>query len=69
MVGRTVFTACAKDQSCAYTVTQTRAYEGTWERLEDCFGSPEIIEKSLFDRIDSFPKIGNRDVKDASRTW
>ncbi len=34
-----------------------------WERLEDCFGSPEIIEKSLFDRIDSFPKIGNRDVK------
>ncbi len=34
-----------------------------WERLEDCFGSPEIIEKSLFDRIDSFPKIGNREVK------
>lgn len=34
-----------------------------WERLEDCFVSPEIVEKSLFDRIDSFPKIGNRDVK------
>ncbi|KAK3524723.1 hypothetical protein QTP86_001368 [Hemibagrus guttatus] len=34
-----------------------------WERLEDCFGSPEIIEKSLFDRIDSFPKISNKDAK------
>ncbi|RXN37835.1 hypothetical protein ROHU_001681 [Labeo rohita] len=34
-----------------------------WERLEDCYGSPEIIEKSLFDRMDSFPKVGNRDVK------
>ncbi|KAK9973155.1 hypothetical protein ABG768_023899 [Culter alburnus] len=34
-----------------------------WERLEDCYGSPEIIEKSLFDRIDSFPKISNRDAK------
>lgn len=34
-----------------------------WERLEDCYGSPEIIEKSLFDRIDSFPKISNKDAK------
>ncbi|KAK3545643.1 hypothetical protein QTP70_008781 [Hemibagrus guttatus] len=34
-----------------------------WERLEDCYGSPEIIEKSLFDRVDSFPKISNKDAK------
>jgi len=34
-----------------------------WERLEDCYGSPEMIEKSLFDRIDSFPKISSKDAK------
>ncbi|XP_037399818.1 uncharacterized protein LOC108416929 [Pygocentrus nattereri] len=32
-----------------------------WERLEECFGSPEIIEKSLFDRLINFPKVTNKD--------
>lgn len=32
-----------------------------WERLELTYGSAEAIENSLFKRIDSFPKIVNRD--------
>lgn len=32
-----------------------------WERLEQCYGSAEVIEDALFKRIDSFPKITNRD--------
>ncbi|KAJ8014710.1 hypothetical protein DPEC_G00018500 [Dallia pectoralis] len=33
-----------------------------WERLEECYGSAEKIEKSHFDRIETFPKISNRDA-------
>nr|XP_054593728.1 uncharacterized protein LOC129160752 [Nothobranchius furzeri] len=32
-----------------------------WERLNDCYGAPEIIEQSLFQRLDSFPKIRAKD--------
>ncbi|XP_036003031.1 uncharacterized protein LOC118566091 isoform X1 [Fundulus heteroclitus] len=32
-----------------------------WERLELTYGSAEAIENALFKRIDSFPKIINRD--------
>ena len=33
-----------------------------WSRLQDCYGSPEMIEKALFDRVEQFPKINNRDA-------
>ena len=32
-----------------------------WERLEQRFGSAEVIEDALFKRLDSYPKITNRD--------
>lgn len=32
-----------------------------WERLEEHYGALEVIEKSLFSRIENFPKIGNTD--------
>ena len=32
-----------------------------WERLRECYAAPEIIEKSLFDRLDGFPKISSKD--------
>lgn len=32
-----------------------------WDRLEQCYGSAEVVEDALFKRIDSFPKITNRD--------
>ncbi|XP_056273067.1 uncharacterized protein LOC130195510 [Pseudoliparis swirei] len=32
-----------------------------WHRLEQSYGSAEVIEDALFKRIDAFPKITNRD--------
>lgn len=32
-----------------------------WERLQECYGSPEAIEKALFDRLEHFPKITNKE--------
>ncbi|XP_053086862.1 uncharacterized protein LOC128317648 [Pangasianodon hypophthalmus] len=32
-----------------------------WDRLEQSYGSTEVIEDALFKRIDTFPKIANRD--------
>ncbi|XP_078809202.1 uncharacterized protein LOC144994598 [Oryzias latipes] len=37
------------------------ALKKAWERLCDCYAAPEIIEKSLFQRLDSFPKISAKD--------
>ncbi|KAK7882975.1 hypothetical protein WMY93_029149 [Mugilogobius chulae] len=32
-----------------------------WKRLDDCYGSSEVIEKALFQKLDSFPKLNNKD--------
>ncbi|XP_061908363.1 uncharacterized protein LOC133653277 isoform X1 [Entelurus aequoreus] len=32
-----------------------------WERLEECYGSPEVIERSLFKRLEDFPKLSNKE--------
>lgn len=32
-----------------------------WDRLEQSYGSAEVIEDALFKRIDAFPKLTNRD--------
>ncbi|XP_041945123.1 uncharacterized protein LOC121706994 [Alosa sapidissima] len=33
----------------------------SWDRLEEVYGAPEVIEKALLDRIESFPKITKQD--------
>ena len=33
----------------------------TWEWLEDSYGSPEIIEHALLQRLDNFPRTFNKD--------
>ena len=33
----------------------------SWERLEEVYGAPEVIEKALLDRIESFSKITKQD--------
>lgn len=33
----------------------------TWDRLDECYGAPEVIESSLFEKLDSFPKISKKD--------
>ncbi|CAL9684350.1 unnamed protein product [Knipowitschia caucasica] len=32
-----------------------------WERLNECYGSPEALEKALLDRLERFPKISNKE--------
>ena len=34
-----------------------------WERLDDRFASPEIVEASIKKRLSDFPKLGNKDSK------
>lgn len=34
-----------------------------WECLNECYGAPEVIENSLLERVDSFPKFSNKDNK------
>lgn len=33
-----------------------------WRRLEDCYGCPEVIEQAMLKRLDSFPRITNKDT-------
>lgn len=33
------------------------------ERLDDCFGAPEVVESSLLRRLETFPKISNKEWK------
>lgn len=39
------------------------AVKKIWERLEERFGSPEMVERSLKERISSFPRIAGNDNK------
>lgn len=32
-----------------------------WTRLEECYGAPEVIERALFKRIETFPRISSKD--------
>lgn len=32
-----------------------------WERLEECYSSPEVIERALFERLENFPKVSNKE--------
>lgn len=32
-----------------------------WQRLEDSYGCPEVIENALLQRLENFPKISNKD--------
>lgn len=37
------------------------ALHKAWERLHECYAAPEILERSLFQRLDNFPKISAKD--------
>ena len=37
------------------------ALQMVWARLEEVYCSPEVIEQSLLNKLDHFPKISNRD--------
>ncbi|XP_077385858.1 uncharacterized protein LOC144023832 [Festucalex cinctus] len=37
------------------------ALQMTWKRLDECYNAPEVIENALFKKLDSFPRISNKD--------
>ncbi|XP_028822925.1 uncharacterized protein LOC114778148, partial [Denticeps clupeoides] len=45
----------------AYATNPTMALRKAWERLQECYAAPEIIEKSLFDRLSSFPRVSSKE--------
>ncbi len=32
-----------------------------WQRLEECYGAPEVIENALLNKIENIPKLSNKD--------
>ncbi len=37
------------------------AFKMVWNRLDECYSSPEVIESALFKKLDSFPRISGKD--------
>ncbi|XP_035995613.1 uncharacterized protein LOC110368714 isoform X1 [Fundulus heteroclitus] len=44
-----------------YTTNPKAALQLAWDRLEECYATPEIVENALFKKLDSFPRLTNRD--------
>lgn len=45
----------------AYIANPTTGLYMVWQRLEECFGAPEIIEHALLKKTEDFPKMSNRE--------
>jgi hypothetical protein len=43
--------------------TPTWGVAKIWERLDERFGAPEMVEAAIKERLSSFPQIGNKDNK------
>lgn len=39
----------------------TKALRLVWQRLEECYGSAEVVEDSLLRKVEDFPKLTNKD--------
>ena len=44
-----------------YITNPVIALTKAWERLQECYAAPEIIEKALFDRLDNFPRVSAKE--------
>ncbi|XP_057699895.1 uncharacterized protein LOC130920590 [Corythoichthys intestinalis] len=51
----------AKRISAAQVNNTTSALKMVWQRLEETFGAPEVIEHALFKKIEDFPRIASRE--------
>ncbi|XP_057695101.1 thymocyte nuclear protein 1 isoform X1 [Corythoichthys intestinalis] len=51
----------AKRIRSVHVFNPTAALHLLWERLEECYGSPEVMENALLKKIEQFPKLNNRD--------
>ena len=53
-------------ESCFYTPNQA-TYDKAWEILEDRFGNSSLVTTAFRDKIEQWPKIGDRDRKSLQR--
>lgn len=37
------------------------ALRKAWERLQECYAAPEIIEKAPFNQLDNFPRVSGKE--------
>lgn len=44
-----------------YTTNPNTALQLAWDRLEECYATPEVVENALFKKLDVFPRLTNRD--------
>lgn len=51
----------AKCLRAAHINNPSFGFAKVWERLQECYGSPEALEKALFDKLERFPRITNKD--------
>lgn len=51
----------ARRQRAAHIRDPQGGLKAIWQRLEECYGTPEAIEGALFARLESFPKISNKE--------
>lgn len=46
---------------CVHVRNPDVALKRAWDRLQECYAAPEIMETSLFYRLDEFPRILAKD--------
>ncbi|XP_054872108.1 uncharacterized protein LOC129350233 [Amphiprion ocellaris] len=44
-----------------YSTNPKAALQLSWDRLDECYVTPEVVENALFKRLDNFPRLTNRD--------
>ncbi|XP_056290659.1 uncharacterized protein LOC130206630 [Pseudoliparis swirei] len=53
----------AKRIRSVHVTSPDKAVETIWQRLEDCYGCPEVIEHALMKRLEDFPRVSNKDPR------
>lgn len=53
----------AKRIRSVHVTSPAKAVQVVWQRLEDCYGSPEVIEYALLKRLEDFPRITNKEPR------
>ncbi|KAK7879006.1 hypothetical protein WMY93_034161, partial [Mugilogobius chulae] len=51
----------AKRIRSVHVFNPNAALKLVWERLEESYGSPEVVENALLKKIEQFPKLSNKD--------
>ncbi|XP_026184221.1 uncharacterized protein LOC113143018 [Mastacembelus armatus] len=51
----------AKRIRAVHTYDPSAGTKMVWQRLEECYGSPEAIEDALLKKVEEFPKLTNKD--------